>query len=521
MNKSVLLDYQQQWLADKSPLKVCEKGRRTGITWAEALDDVIIAASAKSAGGMNVYYFPQAKEDAVEYIESCAKWAKAFDHVCSDMIEGDWETELGQVLPADDPDKFIKTYKVEFASGFRIVALSSSPSRARGKQGVFVIDEAAFHPNLKGVLKAVMASFLRGGRIRVISTHDGELNPFNELINEIRSGKRRGTVHRYPFQLAVEQGMYKRICEVDGKEWTAHKEQDYIDEAYGLYGDDAAEELDAVPSLGEGTYLSRALIEAIMCPDTGVLRVVRDDEFTYLPERVRQADINDWCGEHLLPLIKKLDTHLKCWFGSDFARSGDASSIWPVQQQQNLHLHTPFIIEMRNIPHDQQKQILFYMIDRLPRFMTGAMDARGNGEYMAEAAAQCYGTTRIEQVKLSQQWYLENMPRVKSHFEDQTVDLPQDNDVLTDFRMIKKDKGVAKIPDDARAKGSDGRSRHGDHAVAFALAAYAVACMDTAPIEYESVNNKSRWDDSRRDEWHNRPYHDDDYIDHSFGGGAL
>ena len=272
MTNAVLLKYQQKWVADKSPLKVCEKGRRTGITWAEAADDVLIASSNKKAGGMNVYYFPQAKEDAIEYIESCGKWARAFNHVVSDIVEGDWEDELGMVLPVGDTDKFIKTYKVEFASGFRIVALSSAPSRARGKQGVFVIDEAAFHPNFSGVLKAVMASFLRGGLIRVISTHDGDQNPFNELINEIHSGKRTGTVHHYPFKLAIKQGMYKRICEVNDEEWTQEKEDAYVKKAYGLYGDDAAEELDAVPSQGEGTYLPRMLIEGIMNPSTKVIR---------------------------------------------------------------------------------------------------------------------------------------------------------------------------------------------------------------------------------------------------------
>ncbi|HDS2391829.1 TPA: hypothetical protein QIC81_004988, partial [Escherichia coli] len=52
----VLLPYQQRWVADASPLKVIEKSRRTGITWAEASDNVLTAASSAPAGGMNVYY---------------------------------------------------------------------------------------------------------------------------------------------------------------------------------------------------------------------------------------------------------------------------------------------------------------------------------------------------------------------------------------------------------------------------------------------------------------------------------
>lgn len=38
-------------MADKSQLKVAEKSRRIGLTWAEAADDVLIAASDKKVVG--------------------------------------------------------------------------------------------------------------------------------------------------------------------------------------------------------------------------------------------------------------------------------------------------------------------------------------------------------------------------------------------------------------------------------------------------------------------------------------
>ena len=46
----VLLPYQQAWVAEDSPFKLCEKSRRIGMTWAEAADNVLIAAAAKPAG---------------------------------------------------------------------------------------------------------------------------------------------------------------------------------------------------------------------------------------------------------------------------------------------------------------------------------------------------------------------------------------------------------------------------------------------------------------------------------------
>ena len=46
---AALMAYQQRWVADPSPLKVIEKSRRTGLTWGEAADNVLTAASDRSA----------------------------------------------------------------------------------------------------------------------------------------------------------------------------------------------------------------------------------------------------------------------------------------------------------------------------------------------------------------------------------------------------------------------------------------------------------------------------------------
>jgi phage FluMu gp28-like protein len=87
-------------------------------------------------------------------------------------------------------------------------------------------------------------------------------------------------------------------------------------------------------------------------------------------------------------------------FGEDFGRNGDLSVFWPLQIQSNLVRRTPFVVELRRVPFRQQEQILFYIVDRLPRLIGGALDARGNGQYLAETARQRYGA-RVEQVMLS------------------------------------------------------------------------------------------------------------------------
>lgn len=478
-----LLPYQVAWIEDEAPLKVNEKSRRTGLTWAEAADDVLIASQV---GGQNVYYIGYNQDMAIEYVEACAMWARAFDYAASTVEEGIWE---------DDPDKHIKTFTIRFPSGRRIVALSSRPANLRGKQGVVVIDEAAFHEKLGELLKAALALLIWGGKVRVISTHNGDQNPFNELVNDIRAGRRRGSVHRITFQEAVAQGLYRRVCLRLGEPWTAEGEADWIRSVYEYYGEDATEELDVVPRAGDGVPLTRAAIEAAMVEGPQVLRLTLPDSFAQLAQHLREAEVRDWCDEHLVPFLRDLPDYRRYYAGEDFGRTADVTDIWLSSEGRDLSLQTHAVLELRNVPFEQQRQVLFYALDRLPRFTAAAMDATGNGAFLAEVAMQRYGAGRIAEVKLSTEWYRQHMPRLIAAVEDRTVPLPRDADVMADLRCLRRVNGVIQVPRDARTRGSDGRDRHGDSAIALAMMLYARAEMEPAPIEYTAAPDKvRRWD---------------------------
>ena len=481
---AVLMGYQQRWVADKSPLKVIEKSRRTGLTWGEAADDVLTAASNRSAGGQNVYYIAYNQDMTIEYIQACAMWARAFNHAASEIEEGFWED--------DDADKNIKTFTIRFpASGFRIVALTSRPSNLRGRQGTIVIDEAAFHDQLDELLKAALAMLIWGGRVRVISTHNGVENPFNELVEDIRAGKRKGTVHRVTFQEAVADGLYRRVCLRLGTEWTAAEEAAWMADVYAFYGDGAEEELDCVPANSGGAWLSRALIESRMSADTPVLRWECKAGFELLPDHIRAAECRDWLEAQLAPLLAALPAEAISFNGEDFGRSGDLTVHVPLIQTQNLVRRVPFLVELRNVPFRQQEQIAFYLMDRLPRFTGGAFDARGNGQFLAEVAMQRYGASRIQQVMLSEGWYREHMPPVKAALEDGNLDgLPRDGDVLADLRAVQVIKGVPRIPE-TRTTGEDKGKRHGDAAVAVALAYFASREINKGPVTVKSRRRRT------------------------------
>jgi phage FluMu gp28-like protein len=184
--KDLLLPYQKVWIADTAQLKIAEKSRRTGLTWGEAADAVLTASARKSAGGCDHFYVGSNKEMAVEFIDACALWAKAFNQVAAQIQEAIFK----------DEDKDILTFTIYFTSGFKIQALSSNPTNMRGRQGNVTIDEAAFHDRLGEVLKAALALTMWGAKVRIISTHNGVDNLFNELITDSRAGKKDYSVHR-------------------------------------------------------------------------------------------------------------------------------------------------------------------------------------------------------------------------------------------------------------------------------------------------------------------------------------
>ncbi|MEI7036447.1 hypothetical protein [Fulvimonas yonginensis] len=487
---AALLPYQQRWLADDSDLKVAEKSRRTGLTWAEAADDVLIAGRARDAGGMNVYYIGYNMDMAIEYIEACAMWARTFSQACGTVEEGE------ELFDGGNDEKAIKTYTIRFASGFRIVALSSRPANLRGKQGVVVIDEAAFHGQLDELLKAAIALLMWGGKVRVISTHDGVDNPFNQLIEDIRAKKRAGKVHRITFEEACAEGLYKRVCLRQGKAWTQKTEDAWKAAIRKTYGDAASEELDAIPSQGSGSWLSGALIEARMEP-VPVLRYTCPPGFEKEPDTYRYQVIQGWLDFEVAPLLAALDPRLQSVLGEDFGRTGDLTVITPAQIQQNMTRRVPFMLELRNMPHRQQEQILFFIGDRLPNFVKAAVDARGNGSAVAEFLAQRYGWSRVELIMATDGWYREQMPPLKAAFEDGTISIPRDKDVASDLRLVKMIRGVARVPEE-RTTGKDGNKRHGDAAISIAMMHYA-SRHPGAPIEFESVPQHPRGFDNLRD----------------------
>lgn len=468
-----LLPYQQRWARDRAQVKVIEKSRRIGLSWGEAADTALLAASQS---GMNAFYIGYMKEMAQEFIKDCAEFAKAYSLAAGEISESE------EVWSDGEERKSIFIYTLRFQSGFRIEALSSAPRNLRGKQGRVILDEFAFHTEQKELLKAALALLIWGGEVHVVSTHNGVDNLFNALCLDIRAGKKPYSLHTVTFREAVAQGLYARVCLRTGQAPSAAAQAAWVEGIYQQYGVDADEELDCVPSNSGGAWLSRALIEARMV-DAPVLRWQPPaKDFALWPEHVRTAEMREWLEQHALPVLQGLDPALRSGFGMDFGRNGDLSVMLPFQVTQTLRRRFPLALELSDCPFDQQREAVYYIGERLPRFFAAKLDARGNGQYLAEKAVQKWGARVVEAVMLTQGWYREHTAPFKAALEDQTIELIRDDDHLDDLRAFEVVKGIPLLSS-TRTQGKDGRQRHGDAGVAYLLAYAASRSGNTeAPI---------------------------------------
>jgi phage FluMu gp28-like protein len=457
---AVLLPYQQRWIADKAPVKIHEKSRRIGLSYAEAADAVLHAADADR--GANVYYISYDKEMTAGFIQDCATWAKAFHAAAG---------EIGQQVLTRDDGKDVHVYDIPFASGHHIRTFSSNPRnlRSKGRPGErLVIDEAAFVDDLAELLKAALAMTIWGGTVHIISTHNGDENPFNGLVQDARAGRNAYSVHRVTLDDALNEGLFRRICEVTGREWSIEAQTAWRAELIRRYHPNEDEELFVIPAFGGGAYLPRALIEACMA-DAPLLRFDGTRAFNLAPEPQRRREMDDWIRDVLQPELARLDPARRHVFGMDFARKGDMTDIVPLEIGAALRNRWPFLLELHNVPYRQQAQVMLAVGNGLPRFGGCAIDASGNGGYVAEEARDAWGEFMVDQIHFTEQFYRDEFPKYKAAFEDRTLTIVRHDDVLEDHRAVRLVRGVPRVPEGKTDKAGE---RHGDSAIAGLLADY-------------------------------------------------
>jgi len=447
----LLLGYQARTLDllfAGTALVVIEKSRRIGLTWGVAAFAALKAAASAAAGGQNVWYMGYDKDMTLEFIEVCAMWARAFGLVAGDIEEED-------VLEADE--KGVKSFSIRFASGFRITALPSVPRALRGKQGIVVIDEAAFHKNVDEVIKSAMALLIWGGQVVVISTHDGVANAFNRLLDEIRAGKRRGTPMTITFADAMADGLYERIALVAKTKGTEIAPKEEWEAAIrASYGEDAAEELDCVPKIGSGSLISLEDIIACEHEDAGI------------------ADLYEGG---------------LCYVGRDVARRRDGQVQYCMELIGDVLWQRDTYEEVgRTFAH---QDAFFGNLFDTRRVVQARIDQTGMGEKVVEDLIVKFGASRVFGELLTGPTRYDLAIGLKKRFEERRIRIRPDAVTRADLMALKKmgseQSGGIRIVNEGAV--------HADRFWAYGLASRACDLGGGRSYSYEPIGRRgSRFD---------------------------
>ena len=449
--RRTLLDHQVRWVQDLTPVKVIRKCRRSGISWCEAYWAVTYTVDDKG----DVYYQSFALDITIGFIADCAEWATYIHDVASAVAsEGVFDD-----IDADGKTRQIKTYelKITAQSGRtrRIIGLSSAPRqfRSKGRPGdAAILDEAAFVNNLEEVLKSVMAFRIWGGVIHVISTHNGEANPFNRLCRDIEKGVQPGSLHTVTFDDALDAGLAERVLEVSGEAITPEAIAAYIEDVRRTYRHNAAEELDCIPSSGSGAWLSWGDIRACQSDDAG------------MPE--------NWQGNPgYLAVDVARRKHL--WVCVALEPVGDV--LWV--REISILKNQPFSLQRAEVRRMRRA----YRAERI------GVDQTGMGENFYEDLVEEHGAYRVVGYLFGPAIKHSLATSLLECMEDRKLRIPPDDDLEADLHSIKRAATTGAVP----RLVSDGAETDG-HADRFWALAIGCAVADLGIGAFEGAANDQR-----------------------------
>lgn len=394
-NAKYFMPYQAAWINDRARLKICQKGRQIGLSYADSYDSVEKAAVQN---GRDVWVMSRDEQQAKQYVLYCKRWAAVLKYAAQD---------LGEQVFEDNAGKSIKVQVLSFASGANIYALSSNPDAIVGKTGHVKLDEFALHKNQRELYRVAKPVIQWGGTLSIISTHRGVATTFNEIITDIRErGNPMGwSLHTIPITTAVEQGIVEKINAATGgtqsrEEWLAQQKAECIDEEQWL------QEYCCIPADEASAFISYELITK--CEDETAWR-----DLDYLQD----------CKNPL-------------FLGFDVARKGDLSVI-DIEERVGDVLWERHRIEMRNVTYSEQRTRLYELL-RLPQVKRCCIDCTGLGNQLAEEAQKQFGW-KVEPITFTQQSKSDLAYPLKAAHEDVRLRYRRDEKLRADLRGIKKE----------------------------------------------------------------------------------
>ena len=448
----IFLPYQWRWITDRSAIKIMEKSRQIGISWATSYD--VVRQQSLASTKLDSWISSRDEIQARLFLQDCKKFSGLLNVVASEISEKIYKLSESESITA---------FEMSFANKTVIHSMSSNPDAQAGKRGTRVLDEFALHKNPKLLYSIALPGITWGGQMAIVSTHRGKHNFFNKLIEEARDGgnKKRASLHRVSLQDALDQGflwvLQQKLPATDARQEMG--EAEYFDYVRSQCADEESfsQEYMCVPADESSVFITSDLFDAV----------------TYgLGENWRKP-LSD-CGE--------------LFVGIDIGHKHDRTTCWVWEKVGNVYFQRELKV-LQNAKFSTQEAEL-YPILSLPNMRRCCIDATGIGAQFAERAQERFGKYRVEAVHFTNTVKADMAYKLRAAFEDRNVRIADDRDVRADFRSIKKEvTSTGAIRFDAERTESLG---HGDRFWGAALGFYAGAKPKESFIQTVQLNRSRR-----------------------------
>lgn len=404
---SYWLPTQERWIKSKARLKLMEKTRRYGGSYANNY-----AVTEKTAMKGNIFDSWIGSRDLLAArlsINDCKFFSRLLKVACQDR---------GEV--AMDDDRKLRAFEIEFANAKYARGLSSSPDAFAGKQGWITLDEFALHKDPRQLYGIVQPGIMRGGSLSIISTHRGTSNFFNELVKEI---KQKDNPKKFDFfsiniEDAVKEGLWLKIQQT-------LMDNQVEDERLGWADEDFLQSLRnecATDEMWNQEYMCQP------CDDNSAL-------ITW--EELLSASRTE---EEMKALLSEVPLSAPRFIGMDIGRHNHPSVIWQWVKWKGLLIEEE-VTPLQSVPFAQQEKILFEKLHRLP-VVTCRIDGTGMGMQIAENAEAAYPGKAVG-VTFNQGIRLEMAVNAKRKFQDNVVRIRDNTKRQYELYSIKQRSGSA------------------------------------------------------------------------------
>lgn len=434
------LPYQYAWILDPARIKIMEKARQIGISWAAAYN--LVRRQSKNTNRLDSWVSSRDATQAQLFIQDCKKFA----------------TDL------DNPSSSIKkqsSFSLLFSNQTSIYSLSSNPNAQAGKRGSRVLDEFALHPDPKKLYTIAYPGITWGGQLEIISTHRGSTNFFNRLIQEItqNGNPKKISLHRVTLEDALNQGFLPKLKENlphdDPRQFMDNAT--YFDHIRSACPDNESflQEYMCEPLDEANFFLTPSLIESCEYPP--------DTTWEFSTQKIRRSN-NDF------------------YLGIDVGRDHDLTVFWLLENINNVFF-TRQLLCLQNAPFSSQEDFLniFFTIPNLRRT---CIDQTGIGRQFTERAIRNSGHSLIEGITFTNTVKESLAFSLRTALENRSIRFPKDNLIRSDLRAVKRQITSS---GNIRFQADRGKNGHADRFWALALALHAAKSSSLPPPGFLSL----------------------------------